>query len=290
MKLFIEKTPNPNILKFVFPTTLTKDSFEYSSVLEAEKSPIAVRLLQFPFIEKVYISGKFIALQKTESTDWELVVDELKNLMNDAYENNEILKSDSKKLPFSLYAEVTPNPNSMKFVANKLLVEGMYEIKRNEDSTEAPIAKDLFQQFPFIQEIFISDNYLSVTKDSSTEWQEQSIPVKDHLLQYLQKGGLVVTDQFKPNVETASTVEKKRTPIEEKIASILEEYIKPAVASDGGNIELVEFDESTKTAVMLLQGACSGCPSSTVTLKNGIETMLKNMLPGEVESVTAING
>lgn len=143
-----------------------------------------------------------------------------------------------------------------------------------------------------MKEVFLQENYLSVTAEDGINWQIEALEIRQFLLEYLQSGKTVVEKDFvQPKSEIEKQIETKAyTSTEKQIQKILEEYIKPAVSNDGGNIALIEFDEETKTARMLLQGACSGCPSSTITLKNGIEAMLKEMLPNVVENVEAING
>ncbi|TDL99311.1 MAG: hypothetical protein C4K58_08575 [Flavobacteriaceae bacterium] len=135
MDIQIQHTQTPNIVKFVCPKTLTKDSFEYHKQTGAANSPLAGKLLQFPFIQKVYISGDFIAVEKNETVEWDLVKDELSLLIGTEVENDKVFLA-QEKLPYSLYAEITPNPNVMKFVSNKLLLEKgqMVEIKSEMES------------------------------------------------------------------------------------------------------------------------------------------------------------
>jgi Fe-S cluster biogenesis protein NfuA len=155
------------------------------------------------------------------------------------------------------------------------------------------LAKQLFT-FPFVKEVFISANYVSVMKYNMVEWQEISGELREFIRTYIENGKTILED----TVLQATTSENKGTgvpqrelsPIEKEIANILEEYVKPAVAGDGGHIALDSFDPETKTVRVVLQGACSGCPSSTVTLKNGIQTMLQEMMQGRVATVEAING
>ena len=204
-----------------------------------------------------------------------------------------------KKLPISIYAESTPNPTVMKFVANKTLAEGTFEFKSVEDAILSPLAQALFN-FPFVKEVFISNNYVSVTKHNMIDWEEISMEIREFLRQYVQGDKPIVKDEITKasnisnNIGSAdSSLEKEDknySDIEKEIISILDEYVKPAVARDGGNIMFDSFNESSKIVKVVLQGACSGCPSSTITLKNGIETMLKELMKGQVESVVAING
>ena len=132
-------------------------------------------------------------------------------------------------------------------------------------------------------------------KHDTTEWDDVSMEIRDFIKQYVESGKDVISDNVLNTSEnTASSGNgggvKERTEIENKIIALLDEYVTPAVANDGGHIHLDSFDTATKTVNVVLQGACSGCPSSTVTLKNGIETLLKQMMPGEINSVEAVDG
>ncbi len=204
-----------------------------------------------------------------------------------------------KRIPVSVYAESTPNPSVMKFVANKPLATGTFEFKNIDDAIHSPLAKALFN-FPFVKEVFISANYVSVMKFNVAEWQEISMEIREFIRKFIEDGKPVLNDEILNKINTpkiSSSSEnvtennkKPHTDIEKEIISILDEYVKPAVASDGGHILFDSYNEETKTVKVILQGACSGCPSSTITLKNGIETMLKEMLHGQVDSVVAVNG
>ncbi|MCB9361214.1 MAG: NifU family protein [Flavobacteriales bacterium] len=204
------------------------------------------------------------------------------------------------QLPYTIYAEMTPNPNSMKFVSNRWLVtnDKSYEILANQRvGGPSPLAEKLFS-FPFINGVFIAGNFVSITKSEAIEWQDVLLELRDFISEYLNSEGAVVIREEFLNTPEANTAEaenttnqtsskKEYTDFEKKIAEILDEYIKPAVESDGGAIELDSFDNGV--VKVILKGSCSGCPSSTMTLKHGIESMLKNMLP-EVTEVEAING
>ena len=198
----------------------------------------------------------------------------------------------------TVYAEVTPNPATMKFVASKKIVGSAFEFKNIDEAINAPLATALYS-FPFVKEIFISANYVSVMKYNVAEWQEISMEIREFIRVYIADGKPILNDEIllkeKQNENLNASEDEKNeaadfSEIENEIISILDEYIKPAVASDGGHIAFDSFDEASKTVRVILQGACSGCPSSTITLKNGIETMLKDMLNGRVTTVEAING
>lgn len=298
----VQPTTNENIVKFITNSFLTQaKSFEFSNIDEAKSSPIAQQLFHLPFVKTVYISQNFIAIEKYNIVSWDDVQEEVAESISDYLSSGKevIVESEtSKKVPVTIYAESTPNPSVMKFVANKPLANGIFEFKNIDEAINAPLATALFS-FPFVKEIFISANYVSVMKYNVAEWQEISMEIREFIRVYIEDGKPILNDEIllkEKNNETSNVSEDNRnkaddfSDIENEIISILDEYIKPAVASDGGHIAFDSFDESSKTVRVILQGACSGCPSSTITLKNGIETMLREMLNGKVTTVEAING
>ena len=298
----VEHTSNENIVKFVTNSFLTQaKSFEFSNIDEAKSSPIAQQLFHLPFVKTVYISQNFIAIEKYNIVSWEDVQEEVAISISDYISSGKEVISESetsKKVPVTIYAESTPNPSVMKFVANKPLADGIFEFKNIDEAINAPLATALYS-FPFVKEIFISANYVSVMKYNVAEWQEISMEIREFIRVYIEDGKPILNDEIllKENQNKSSNISddqaaktEEYSDIENEIISILDEYIKPAVASDGGHIAFDSFDEPSKTVRVILQGACSGCPSSTITLKNGIETMLKEMLNGRVTTVEAING
>ncbi|MFA9289730.1 MAG: NifU family protein [Solirubrobacteraceae bacterium] len=287
MKTQIDRTENKNIIKFSSEDPLTEGSHSFLTLDQAESSPFAKQLLQFPFIKEVYISPFFIAIEKTDLVEWEDVLEDLKEMVDDAVINGKLF-SNNKPKSYSIYVEMTPNPRVMKFVSNNVLTENNIEVKTREEAINIPILNSLYNQFSFIQEIFISENYLSITKDTSVEWEEVNMEIREYLFNYLQGGGEIIGDY---KIQPAQAKQNREySDVETKIKEILEEYVKPSVASDGGNIELIEYNSENKTAYMILYGACSGCPSSTATLKNGIQGLLGEMMPGIVENVESVNG
>jgi len=278
-------------MKFVCDETLTAGGLEISKEDAAEESLLAQELLQFPFVSKVFITANFVAVQKIDGIEWEMVADEIKEIVNRHLNEGTILLQFQKEDPFTLYVEMTPNPAVMKFVTNKLLYKGIAEAKNAEDVADFPLAKELYS-FDYVKEVFVTENYISITKVQDADWNEIALELRYYLLDYLQSDKEIISENYVPlqNPYEKTFVKKDYSDVELEINDIISEYIQPAVAGDGGNIQLIEFEEETKTARMLLQGACSGCPSSTITLKNGIETMLKEMMPGKVENVEAING
>ena len=201
------------------------------------------------------------------------------------------------KVPTSVYAESTPNPGVMKFVVNRAIIYGdSQEFMNIDEAKNAPLAVKLFH-FPFVKEVFIAKNFVSITKYDMMEWDDIVMEVREFIRDYLADGGVVVEEAVAnesqqeaatENVAHSDVEQKELGEIEMRIVQILDEYVAPAVESDGGNIKFISYEEG-KVSV-LLQGACSGCPSSTVTLKQGIESMLKQMLPTLITEVIAING
>ncbi|WP_347373898.1 NifU family protein [Aequorivita sp. Q41] len=298
----ISETNNQNIVKFIVNSFLTRaTSYEFKNIDEAKPSPLAQQLFYLPFVKTVFISQNFIAIEKYNIVAWKDVQEEVAESIVTYLNTGKavITETDApKKVPVSIYAESTPNPTVMKFVANKPLATGTFEFKNIDDAVHSPLAKALFS-FPFVKEVFISANYVSVMKYNVAEWQEISMEIREFIRKFIEDGKPVLNDEIlnatnaSKNISEANTPEavvKNHTALEKEIISILDEYVKPAVASDGGHILFDSFNVETKTVKVILQGACSGCPSSTITLKNGIETMLKEMLQGQINSVEAVNG
>tara|TARA_B100001989_G_C24512381_1_gene451169 strand:- start:426 stop:1025 length:600 start_codon:yes stop_codon:yes gene_type:complete len=196
------------------------------------------------------------------------------------------------KVPTSLYSEATPNPRVIKFTANRILVDqNIYEFNNKAEAIASPLALELFS-FPFVESVFISNNFISVTKkDNSIEWSDIVLEMREFIRDYLVDGGVVINENAltKKSISITQKEETKRefTSIEKKIADLLDEYVKPAVEQDGGFISLKNYDKGIVT--VSLQGACSGCPSSTMTLKSGIEGLLKREMPNEIIEVIADN-
>ena len=201
------------------------------------------------------------------------------------------------KIATTIYAESTPNPKVMKFVANRAVIKGdSVEFMNIDEAKNSPLAVKLFH-FPFVKEVFIARNFVSLTKYDAREWDDVVMEVREFIREYIAEGGVVVHEtekiqeheKSKAPTETAEPINQKELgEVETRIVDILDEFVKPAVESDGGNIRFMSYEEGTVS--VLLQGACSGCPSSTVTLKQGIESLLKKMLPTLVKEVVAING
>lgn len=202
----------------------------------------------------------------------------------------------------SVYAESTPNPAVLKFVANKnLVLEGSYEFKNIEEAKHSALSSQLFH-FPFVKQVFISANYVAVTKFDVVEWQDVMHELREMVRGWAADGKEIVNEEAMAALKEAPVETNSDEPkpaafivpdpkdlegIDKRIAEILDEFVKPAVQGDGGNIAFSKYSEGR--VEVLLQGACSGCPSSTMTLKSGIETLLKDMLPNQINEVVAIN-
>ena len=187
----------------------------------------------------------------------------------------------------SIYTEMTPNPETMKFVANKLLYPGKsIDIAEESLAFASPLAKELFS-FPFIKSVFIASNFVTLTKNTEQDdWQDVIPTIKTFLKEYLENGGAVVNEEevAKMKQEASNTVNSDDNDIVKRIKELLENYVKPAVEMDGGAIQFKSYNDGIVN--LMLQGSCSGCPSSMVTLKAGIEGMMKRMIP-EVKEVVA---
>ncbi|MEH6514142.1 NifU family protein [Maribacter arcticus] len=296
----VVKTNNPNILKFETNHLLVqRKNYEFKNIDEAKNSPLAQQLFYLPFIKTVYISGDFIGLERYDIVKWEDVKDEVAQQLVEYLNTGEpiVLEEDlDKPIPVTVYAEVTPNPSTMKFVASKKIVGSAFEFKNLDEARDSKLATTLFQ-FPFVKQVFIDENYVSVSKYEVAEWDDITVELREVIRNFIADGKEIVADnaksigteaQVSETVSVESTITLDETS--QEIVDILEEYVKPAVASDGGNIMFKSYDKESKTVNVILQGACSGCPSSTYTLKNGIETMLKNMMGDKVNEVVALNG
>jgi NFU1 iron-sulfur cluster scaffold homolog, mitochondrial len=186
----------------------------------------------------------------------------------------------------NIYVESNPNPNSLKFVANFMLVpEGKsYDFPGVADTENAPLAQLLFTRFPFIERVFYMSNFITVTKNENTSWESVQNDLRVFIKEYLEEEEPLLLNA--EEVETESNeIHADDSEIVKKIKGILEEYVKPAVEMDGGAISFESYDDGV--VKLHLQGSCSGCPSSMVTLKSGIENLLKRMLPNDIKEVYA---
>ncbi|QLG44523.1 NifU family protein [Costertonia aggregata] len=290
-------TSNPAILKFETNQFITKNNnYEYKNIDEAKNSPLAQQLFYLPFIKTVYISGNFIALERYDIVQWDDVKDEVAQQLVDYLNEGEPVVNETettKKVPVTVYAESTPNPSAMKFVVNKRIVPTVFEFKNIDEAKDSELAKQLFL-LPFVKEVFFDENYVSINKYDVAEWDEITLEVRELIRNFIADGKEVVSQQglSKKVTETPEKIleDDSLDDTSKEIIAILEEYVKPAVAMDGGNIMFKSYEAESKTVNVILQGSCSGCPSSTFTLKNGIENTLKNMMGDRINEVVALNG
>ena len=278
--------------KFVLnQNTGTKEIIHFKNIDDAKGAPLIQQLFYLPFVKSVSLDENYLEVERFDILEWEDVIEEvrvqLENYLNDGGVVLEEVNND--KVPVSIYAESTPNPSVMKFVANKKLVSESVEFKNIDEAKHSPFAQKLFH-FAYVKDVFMNENYVSITKFDIKSWDEVMMEIREFIRAFIEKGNTIIEHYPSKNTNKKFTSPRNNNPLEDQIISILDEYIKPAVASDGGNIQFDSYDPTKKSVQVILQGACSGCPSSTLTLKNGIENMLKEMMPGKIENVVAING
>lgn len=295
----IKTTQNPAILKFELKNFAAKGKgYEFKNIDEASASPLAQQLFYLPFVKTVYISQNFVAIERYNIVEW----DDVKEAVADQLDafiagGGTIIKEEDpkpweKKTPATVYGETTPNPAVLKFVANMKLTPTAAEFRNSDEAGASPLAQELFKM-PYVKEVFIDENYVSITKFDAYEWNDITIEIRSFIRDFIHNGGTVI-DETK--LELSPKTQKQKIDnfdnldtTSQQIINILEEYVKPAVQADGGNILFDSYDPADKRVKVVLQGACSGCPSSTFTLKSGIENMLKDMLKDEQIKVEAVN-
>lgn len=297
----IRPTNKAAIVKFEANKFLTQhNNYEFKNIEEAKISPLAQQLFHLPFVKTVYVAQNFVAIEKYDIVSWEQVQSEVAEQIQDYLNSGQPAVTpketdENKLIPVTVYAEGTPNPTVMKFVTNRKLVINAMEFKNIDEAKNAPLAQKLFH-FPFVKEVFFDENYVSINKYDLVEWDEVTLELREFIKNHLQEGQPVIDENAPTSKKSGERSVNATQPLNDldetslQIINILDEYVKPAVASDGGNIMFDSYNQETQTVKVILQGACSGCPSSTFTLKNGIENMLKEMMAGKVNYVEAING
>jgi|TARA_B110000259_G_scaffold112445_1_gene128358 Fe-S cluster biogenesis protein NfuA len=287
-----KETSREEELEFYSNNFLSEKRIEFEKIEETKQFPLIQQIFYLPFVKKVILNKRSVYIEKLNILDWKDVQNELCKQMQDFLNEGGLVSQidQNKNSPTTVYAESTPNPNVMKFVVNKKIVKGVYEFKNVNETQNAPIAKSLFT-FPFVKEVFLDFNFISVTQNSDSNWEENTMDVREFIRSYIQDNNtLIHEDLIEDNSNVVEVDFEKIDDVSKEIIDIIEKHVKPAVAADGGNIVFQSYDQETKNVNVILQGACSGCPSSTVTLKSGIENMLKEMLPGMISDVNAING
>ena len=287
-----KETSREEELEFYSNKLLIDKRHTFNTIDEAKNFPLVQQIFYLPFVKKVVLNKKSVYIEKLNILKWEEVQDELCKQLSEFLNNGgKVSNIENKtKTPITVYAESTPNPNVMKFVLNKQLFKEVHEFKNVDDTKNAPIAQSLFN-FPFVKEVFLDFNFISITLNSKYDWNENVMEIREFIRSYIQDGNNIIDENSIKNIPSKLNLNiEKLDDISKQIIEIIEKHVKPAVASDGGNIVFESYEKDTKNVNVILQGACSGCPSSTVTLKNGIENMLKQMLPGMIHEVNAING
>ena len=287
-----KETSREEELEFYSNKFLLEKRLEFIKIEDAKNFPLIQQIFYLPFVKKVVLNKRSVYIEKLNILEWNDVKNELcKQIQDFLNEGGLVSQVESNKVsPTTVYAESTPNPNVMKFVVNKKIVKGVYEFKNVDETSNAPIVKSLFT-FPFVKEVFLDFNFISITQNSTSNWDENVMEVREFIRSYIEDNNILIYEDL---INTNSSIVELDTEniddISKEIIEIIEKHVKPAVASDGGNIVFQSYDQETKNVNVILQGACSGCPSSTITLKSGIENMLKEMLPGMISEVNAING
>lgn len=292
----VRHTDNPTIVKFEFQDFIAPaGSHQYRNIDEAKNSPLAKQLFHLPFVKTVYISGNFVAVERYNIVEWPDVENEVAEQIASFVENGgQIIEetAPASRRAITIYAEMTPNPSAMKFVSNFLLSKTPVEFKNIDQTAASPIARALFE-LPSVKEVYIDENYISITKYDVYNWDDITMEIRGFIKQFFENGGQAIDES---HIEMISKPAEKEAHFDnldatsQQIVNILEEYVKPAVAADGGNIAFDSFDPEQRRVKVILQGACNGCPSSTFTLKSGIENMLKDMLRDDRITVEALNG
>ena len=266
----------------------------FINIDQAADAPLVKQLFFLPFVKKVSLDNSTLIVERFDILEWEEVIQEVAEQIEDFLNDGGKVLNERKKVEkaaITIYAESTPNPSAMKFVANKKITDHTLSFENTNSAKDAPLVKELFN-FPFIKEVFIDENYISISKNDTVQWEEVVMEIRGFIKAYLEEEKTILGPSFFSNdpKSITSNPEYSLNDTELEIVKILEEYVKPAVASDGGNIIFDSYEYTNKRVRVVLQGACSGCPSSTFTLKNGIENILKEMLPGKVRTVEAVNG
>ena len=283
----IATTKHPTRIRFVSSQPLGGDEIDFANVDDAGGYPLIQQLFYLPFVKHVRLAENWIEVERFDILQWSDVQDEVATQLADYLNQGGKVKMEAhQKEAITVYAESTPNPAAMKFVCSKRIVGEVYEAKNIEEAKNSPLATELFHE-AYIKEIFMDENFISITKYDIAEWDDIVQELREYLRDYIAANKAIVTKVETPKDKSQQTVHEGTA---KEIIQIIDQHIKPAVASDGGNIVFDSYDEKRKAVRVILQGACSGCPSSTFTLKNGIEQLLRDMLPGKVEAVTAING
>jgi len=287
-KFEILENEDKNVLVLSSDKEIYNKRIIFNDDSKSEQFPLVKQLFFLPFVKSITLDKHLILIEKLDFLDWKDVQDEVIDQIEKFLNDGGLIYQVSN--PVTIYAESTPNPNVIKFVANKKLVNIAHEFKTSESANYCFIAKALFNH-DVIKEIYIDFNFISVTINEKFSWDEYTMQIREFILSYIKDGNQIIDSSYDVQNSTSEGIDQSNMDeISKKISALIDEQIKPAVASDGGNILFQSYDNESMEVKVILQGACSGCPSSTYTLKNGIETMLKDFLPGKISNVVAING
>ena len=276
-----KETSREEELEFYSNKLLIDKRHTFNTIDEAKNFPLVQQIFYLPFVKKVVLNKKSVYIEKLNILKWEEVQDELCKQLSEFLNNGgKVSNIENKtKTPITVYAESTPNPNVMKFVLNKQLFKEVHEFKNVDDTKNAPIAQSLFN-FPFVKEVFLDFNFISITLNSKYDWNENVMEIREFIRSYIQDGNTIIDENSIKNIPSKVDLNiEKLDDISKQIIEIIEKHVKPAVASDGGNIVFESYEKDTKNVNVILQGACSGCPSSTVTLKMVSKICLNKCFP-----------
>lgn len=198
INVIIRETQNPTIIKFEFPDFIANHvNYEYKNIDDASSSPLSQKLFHLPFVKAVYISGNFIAIERYNIVEWddvkEAVAEQINEFVNTGGKVLNAPEQASQKMPATVYGETTPNPSVLKFVVSRGLTKTALEFKSIDETASSPLAKELFK-FPFVKEVFIDENYVSVTKYDISDWSEITLELRTFIKEFIENGGMAVDE------------------------------------------------------------------------------------------------
>ena len=284
------RTENPHIVEFESAIELTTETVVFQTQEEALRSPLAGKLFGFPWVQSVTLKPQVLVLEKQDWVEWDIVLAPLTNLLNQHIELGQpILYAESssssstatakEELPEALVTfEPTPNPDALKFNVNREIADEVYEFASVEDTGDSPLAEKIFG-FPWAEGVMIGRDFVTVRKKDWVEWDTLARPLASLIAEHLNSGAATVTPSGQNDVSEHDSDAVK------KIKEVLNREIRPAVAQDGGDVVFHKYE--SQILYLFMKGACAGCPSSTATLKMGIETRIREIVP-EVREVVSI--
>lgn len=284
VKITIEETENPNIRKFCSEHTLVRGALSLNRDSDISEIPLAQDLFQLPYVEKIYVNDNYVAVAKDGSTAWnDDVLNLLRNTIIDSLLEYPMIFVPKKKSQYSLYIEMTANPNVMKFVCNRVLVPGKTEVNRTATDVgikpeDVPLAEAIFNNLEYVQKVEVEDNMLFLTRNRKATWGDVMLETRDFISGYLQGGNPINKEQ---------QAARELTGDEKKIKEVIAKYITPSQGK-GERFMLDEYIPETKTAMMLLKGDWDDCVSCRESVRSGIEFIFKKYLPELIEQVETV--